>query len=486
MVVERCDRETLFSWSTANKFYHNVAADIIWNSLCIKDLRLGRTWYNIHNLTIKSQQSKSRAQRVKNLDFFHDPSISDSLMRRLSNTCMTYALQNMPNLERVWLEGDVHPEGFDHLAQRQKIQQLSIRLGHVCLPLERDALPEPRCTYTLDFVPLAGTVSLQDLSIGRLTPREAPSLAQAIQNSLLIKLRVIAAPPVDSGDPRQIYAGTKLDNSPIQIILENSSVKQGHVWAGFPQSLQFLSLQDTYRPIKLMREDLLLKALGSLSVSKLQLYVRATKQMAHFFHYAYLPQLISIAVNACRHFLPEEAWTILGLELYQSIPIARPDKPIYRTLMEFLARHRGSLEHLVLFHGLLLSGTYNTPVLYFDRDNLKSLGIVDGRFTAGKHETPGGLDFENMTLNQEVWDTCGWEICCSPPQQINNPTHSCSCLCTEMEACITMGFIEAQTAQDSYGEGNNQPRKYEYESSESEDSDIWEVHDEHGASWHVG
>lgn len=456
MVVERSDRKTLRNWSCTSKFYYNIAADVIWNSFAVRDPKPGRAWYRIDALRSKIRfQSKSPAQRVKNFDFVAAPARSEFchvIQRRLAIRCMSDALRNLPNLERVLLEGDVHPDGFDALRQNKKLQELRLRLWAEFLPFDDDAPEEPFCSYTLNFASLAGLKYLQRLSIGRLTPCEAPVLALAIRDLQLISLMVFAAPPADSEDPRKSYAGTEDDNSPIQKILELLLTSRGGCSGHLPLSLQDITLRDFYRPFKSSNNDLLVNTIRPVNVSKLELCVIATKQLIHHVRF---PNLTSFALSGCRHFLPDTAWMALGLDFDKDAPIDPPASPMYGSFLGFLGCHRQSLESLMISHILSFGRPGDEGLLYFAKDDLKRLGDPGRGLTPQELEPSLLLGTRVETHNQLAWVFSNWTHSCS--QVPSDDEALSSCLCVEKEHGITMRLIEARDnfvdeEEDEYGD----------------------------------
>ncbi|KAL9028049.1 MAG: hypothetical protein Q9180_007233 [Flavoplaca navasiana] len=284
MVVERSADETLYNWSCTNKFYYNFAADVIWESFCVHDVKaIGseRTWHRIDALRSKiSFQTKSLAQRVRKLSFLAiQGSLSRELLnRRLATRSMNHALTLLPDLRYIHLRGHVHSKGFDALTQNRRLQILILRRSAEILRFDKDASEETSCGYTLKFASLAGLTLLRWLGVGRLTPNEAPGLAVAVRSLNLTVLQLSAAPPADLDDPRSSYAGTGIEESPIQIFLETVVIKGTTSKGHLPRSLDVIQLEDIYRPFRYPNEDLLLAAIQS-DVQHLDLIIKATKPM---------------------------------------------------------------------------------------------------------------------------------------------------------------------------------------------------------------
>ncbi|KAL8881168.1 MAG: hypothetical protein Q9192_007856 [Flavoplaca navasiana] len=431
MVVERSDRETLHNWTQTNKFYYNVAADVIWDSFKIYDPNPARVWFRIDALRCKLPfQTKSPAQRVRTLTFS-----GSQVLWRLATETTVHSLTLFTDLQRIVLEGHVPSDAFDALKYKIHLKDLKLRLDSAFLPSEGDDYS----SYTLKFVPLAGLTHLQHLAIGRFTPFEAPGLAKAISNLPLIKLTVFAAPPADLEDPRKSYAGTEHDKSPIQTFLESSLADHGKCSHHLPFSLQDIKLQDVYRPFKSTQKDLLLNTVCPLNVSTLDLGLVATKELVHFFDYTRLPKLTSFTVSGCRHFLPETAWAALGLNFDHNPPVDLPDIPVHGSFVDFLRRHRQSLEHLTIRPVMRLRWPGDQVSLNFTKEHLERLGQTDQRSTLQISKPVVILPADGKPLSQEAWNLTGWVGSCS---QRPISTFSWTCFCKEMEHFITMRFIE--------------------------------------------
>ncbi|KAL8870504.1 MAG: hypothetical protein Q9198_007613 [Flavoplaca austrocitrina] len=432
MVVERSDDGTLFNWTHTSKFYYNIAADVIWKSFVICDAKAGRAWSWTNFLRYKMPfQTKSPAQRVRALTF----SCSQVLWSNATKP-MVHSLMLLADLQRIVLKGHVHSEAFNTLKYRKNLKDLELRLDSAFLPIEGDDYS----SYTLKFVPLAGITHLQHLAIGRFTPFEASGLAKAISNLPLIKLTVFAAPPADLEDPRKSYAGTEHDKSPIQTFLESSLADHGKCSHHLPLSLQDIKLRDVYRPFKSTHKDLVLNTVCSLNVSTLDLGLVASKELVHFFDHARLPNLTSFTVSGCRHFLPDTAWAALGLNFDHNPPVDLPDIPVHGSFVEFLGRHRQSLENLTIRPGLHLSWPGDQLALNFTKEHLERIAKTDQRPSLQQSEPVLILAADGKPLNQEAWNLAAWAGSCS---QGSISAISCTCFCKEMEHCVTMRFIEA-------------------------------------------
>ncbi|CAO1606452.1 hypothetical protein XANCAGTX0491_009950 [Xanthoria calcicola] len=471
MVIERSDRKTLFNWAYTSKFYYNIAADLIWRSFRVRDP--GRKWYPFDTLGPTFPfQSKPPAQRVKNFEFYSFENES-ALRRGLATSCMTYALRNLSNLEHVLLEGDVHHDGFGALIQNQGLRDLSMRQLNEFWPVGGNVTPEPLCSYTLNFAPLAGIASLSDLRIGRLTPGEAPGLAKAIRDLPLVKLKIVAAPPADSDDPRKSCAGTKIDKSPIQTILEITLESSKEIKGTLPPTLQDVTLRDRFRPFQSTNRVLLLDAFRLLNVSKLALYVMATKQLVHFFHHARFHILTSFTVNGCRHFLPDTAWTALGLDFDKGAPIDPPDTPIYGSFLDFLSRHHLTLEDLTMSPGLLRPGYARS--LRFGKGDLERLGSLDR--TLGTFEIPGATLCKSP--DRWAWEDFEWTRSCSQ-RPTEHRAFLCSCLSMQNERCLTMATMEPIEASDDEEDEHSEAENYEYDTFLEDCQDSSDDDDDYG------
>ncbi|KAL8977335.1 MAG: hypothetical protein Q9205_006840, partial [Flavoplaca limonia] len=288
---------------------------------------------------------------------------------------MVHSLMLLADLQRIVLKGHVHSDAFNTLKYRKHLKDLELRLDSAFLPIEGDDYS----SYTLKFVPLAGITHLQHLAIGRFTPFEASGLAKAISNLPLIKLTVFAAPPADLEDPRKSYAGTEYDKSPTQTFLESSLADHGKCSHHLPLSLQDIKLRDVYRPFNSTHKDLVLNTICSLNVSTLDLGLVASKELVHFFDHARLPNLTSFTVSGCRHFLPDTAWAALGLNFDHNPPVDLPDIPVHGSFVEFLGRHRQSLENLTIRPGLHLSWPGDQLALNFTKEHLQRIAKTDQR-----------------------------------------------------------------------------------------------------------
>ncbi len=447
MVVERSDRETLFNWTYTSKFYYNVAADLIWRSFCFRNGG-DRKWYPLDALGPTFPfQSKSPAQRVRNFEFL------SASRRGFAISYITNALGELSNLEHVSLEGDVHPDGFDAFIQNKNLRCLSMRQRTEFEPVNGNETPESLCSYIFNFAPLAGIASLADLRVGQLTPAEAPGLAKAIRDLPLVKLTIVAAPPADMDDPRTSYSGTEIDKSPIQTMLEITLESPGEIKGTLPPTLRDITLRDRFRPFQSTNKDLLLDVFRPVDVSKLELLVMAPKQLVHLFHHARFHNLTSFTVNCCRHFLPDTAWTALGLDIDKGAPIDPPDIPIYGSFLDFLSRHQQSLEDLTMRPGLLRPDY----TLRFKKGDLKRLGDLDR--TIRTFATPAAT-LIGYNHKQWVWETYEWTRGCSQ-RPTDHRDFLCSCLCMENERCLTMGTMELIVTSDDE----------EDEDSEDEDSE---------------
>ncbi|KAI4269874.1 MAG: hypothetical protein LQ337_007032 [Flavoplaca oasis] len=474
MVVERSDRETLYNWTHTSKFYYNVAADVIWESFEVCDPKPSKAWYRINALRPKLRfQAKLPAERVKKFIFYASQADSRppfALERRFATHCMMYALRLLPNLQHLALEGDVHPNGFSAIRQYKNLTTLELRLSFQFLPFDDGDLEEPSCSYTLNFAPLAGLAHLHSLMIGRLTPREAPGLAIAVQNLPLVNLKVSAMPPAGSDDPRNSYAGTEIESSPIQSFLEKVLAAEEGVTGHLPLSLQDIDIEDFYRPFTSSNENLLLETIGPAKPTKLKLRIRATTQLVHFFRHTQLPGLTSFDVCGCRHILPDAAWKALGLNVNGKAPIHPPQIPVGGSFFQFLSRHRHSLE-LVRITIVVLPG--------------RPGGLLSLRF--GKYELacleglrqPLGLEIEksverdrcNPIWNRVVWSQ-KWIHRCSQPYR--NEAGFSSCLGVRMEHSVTMGFIETQDEilnEEGDEDGEEEEEEDEEEEDEEEEAD---------------
>ncbi|KAL8989282.1 MAG: hypothetical protein Q9169_008393 [Polycauliona sp. 2 TL-2023] len=460
IVVERSDRRTLYDWSRTSKLYYNIAADIIWESFCVEGNTPNRTKHRIDALLCSLRHTKSPSQRVKDFDFMDMSDALNLTQRRKASRCMIDAVKLFPNLERVQLEGDVHPNAFHALMQNTRLQKLSLRAWIPILPFDQFALAEPHCSYTLNFALLAGMTSLQNLSIGRLTPSEAPGLGRALRNLPLIKLTLHAAPAADSEDPRRSYAGSEADKSPIQIMLETIQVDQGDLRGRLPLSLQSVILSDVYRSFKTTKEDLLLITLGPLNVLELHMFFTATKQLAPFFAKAIFPSLTTFALNGCRHLLADAIWETLGLEYDRSARLDPPEIPIAGIFLWFLGVHQKSLQRLTISPAMHDCRPQETRSLYFTQSDLAGLGRLGWEHSASR-----------KLHNQTMWDEQSWIGTCTQ-RHIEDGTDYCPCLCTETEACITMWFIEQSNDMISYAnEDEEESEDEDEEKSEDEDEE---------------
>ncbi|KAI4239579.1 MAG: hypothetical protein LQ349_000253 [Xanthoria aureola] len=467
MVVERSDRETLFNWAYTSKFYYNVAADLIWRSFRVRNP--GRKPYPFDALGPTFPfQSKSPAQRIKNFEFF------SALRRGLAISCITNALGQLSNLEHVSLEGHVHPDGFNALIQNKNLRCLSMRQGTEFQPDDGNETSESLCSYTFNFAPLAGIASLADLRVGQLTPAEAPGLAKAIRDLPLVKLTIVAAPPADLDDPRKSYSGTEIDKSPSQTILEITLESPGEIKGTLPPTLQDITLRDRFRPFQSTNKDLLLDVFRPVDVSKLELLVMAPKQLVHFFHHARFHNLTSFTVNGCRHFLPDTAWTALGLDIDKGAPIDPPDIPIYGSFFDFLSRHQQSLKDLTMRPGLLHPGCNYT--LRFKKGDLKRLGDLDR--TIRTFETPGATSI-GYHHKQWVWEAYEWTRSCSQ-RPTDHRAFLCSCLCMENERCITMATMEPIETSDDEEDEDSEAENYEYDTFQEDCEDSSDDDDDYG------
>ncbi|KAL8664286.1 MAG: hypothetical protein Q9168_007938 [Polycauliona sp. 1 TL-2023] len=456
LVVERSDHTTLCNWSCTGRLYYRIAADIIWERFRIEGDTHNTTRYRIKALLSKLRDTKSPAHRVKELDFLDVSDAWDFKQRRKAIRRMIDALKLCPNLVRILLEGDVHPDAFGALVQNKQIQSLVLRPWADALPLDPDSPADPCYSYTLNFAPLAGIASLRLLVIGRLTPREAPALATALRNMKLIKLVVYAAPAADSEDPRQSYAGTDLDESPIEIMLGKVLVDRGNSHGHLPLSLQHIILGDVHRSFKTDKEDLLLKTVGPVNVSKLELLIIATKQLVHLFEHTKFPNLTAFTLNGCRHLLPDTTWATLGLDIDQNVPVDPPEIPISTSFLGFLANHQRSLEMLTINPAMHDSrpDEKEKDSLSFTQHDLAGLKQLDRQIKA-----PYCKDSATCkTHNQTAWDAQCWIDSCSR-RHIEYGSSYCPCICTEAGVCVTMWFLEETNNmigfQDVLEETNN-------------------------------
>ncbi|KAL8646689.1 MAG: hypothetical protein Q9226_006753 [Calogaya cf. arnoldii] len=476
MVIEESDRETLFNWSRTSKYYYNIAADIIWRWFCINDPQPYRSWNRtcrrIDALRLKTRfETKSPAQRVKDLHFFtawNESAYDPVTQRRAATRCMTDALNLLPNLERVLLEVDVHPDGLVALKKNEHLQELVLRLWVEFFPLDYDDDQKPICSYTLDFASLAGLGYLQHLSIGRLTPLEVLGLAKAICALPLTKLRLDAAPPADSDDPRKSYTGTEVDKSPIQTLLETVKLSGGQFSGHLPTSLQSISIRNIYRPFRSSDENLLLATIHPGNVTRLDLCVIAPKNLMQFFRHARYPKLRSFAVGGCRHFLPDTAWFGLGLGFNHNTQIDPPDIPIHGSFLNFLRCHNASLEDLTIRFFDPTSQDEDDFSFGFiaTKDNLKRLKDSDPSLMPHDElETSAVMAFGQRRQDHEARHFTGWAGC---SRRHGHDEGFTLCFGLETEHCVSMGFIDDVNAERADMEEEDDSEGEAYEMSEDE------------------
>ncbi|KAI4239971.1 MAG: hypothetical protein L6R40_005402 [Gallowayella cf. fulva] len=224
LVVEQCNRRTLINWSCTNSFFHKISSRIIWHTLNVRVRNLNQLIQLKHALSGNHRGlTKPYAQRVKSFRFTiyeHGEGFTASIIRRYFASCKVDMLVQMPNLQKVSLEGPLRPETLHLLAQCKRLQKVSLRTKRAFLPYlksdpfddDQDTLPSP---HTLSMLPLAHLTQLSKLKICRVTPKEAYGLARAIRDLPLTALAIAAAPPADHSDPRMSYADLYEDQSPI-------------------------------------------------------------------------------------------------------------------------------------------------------------------------------------------------------------------------------------------------------------------------------
>ncbi|KAL9030189.1 MAG: hypothetical protein Q9196_001659 [Gyalolechia fulgens] len=367
IIVENCDRQTLISWSCTSAFFYNLASNILWKSLHIipqdlegayttcrnssgMDMRrfdsnkegklilfLTNTLWSFRSRSLGKnvafslggrQEPKLPAQRVKSL------SVDFRGVRRGQNNAVqnenlvlsafTNSIEQMNQLQRCQYEGLIFPQMMKPLEEkRHTLRDLGLRWESEYLPATEHGLGPTLLAFNqiLDLRVLAGLRQLRTLTIGRLVPREARGLAEAVVKLKLAVLIVGSAPPADNDDVNRSLVGTNDDESPLLTFLDcvcqlkpMTKTHAGFWEGGLPPTLRQLRLKDLYRPARSNKKRTILNAIGNCTkLQGLELRTMASIQLKIFFQRAEMPSLKHLVVSGCRHFLADKEWMALGL-----------------------------------------------------------------------------------------------------------------------------------------------------------------------------
>ncbi|KAL8992877.1 MAG: hypothetical protein Q9169_006773 [Polycauliona sp. 2 TL-2023] len=418
--VEHCDRETLMSWSCTSKAFHELSSNVLWETIKINTDNLCRRRNRPHHPfpSIRYRCAKQPWQRVKEIQFDLDDQslVEESVMRGIFERMAHAMLETMPGIRRCHVEGPVFDQFWKHVTEIASLRFLKMRTqddyielfgGEEVEDFEQDGKEWAR-SQTLDLQRLLALHNLTKLSIGRLTTKEAPGLAEAISKlPNLSSVSISAGASADNdNDVRSIFAGTH-GESPIfeflaslwKIISQRAAVT-GSFSGCIPlaQSLKRLKLSDKFR-IGQRRSDhdhLLLDTVQQFqSLMDLDLVILRPKALQPFLSLAKLPALEHFSIAGCRHFFSVNTWARMGVHLSETEPhISSSMAPSFEG---FLGRHRKTLSSVTLNRGSWLSQLHPDRDLNFSRKDMECLLDPSVPFREVKHKN----------WEDGRWDTCG-------------------------------------------------------------------------------
>lgn len=410
MVVENCNGPALLSWSCTNRFWHNFASNLLWKSLKIvaqdldeahitytKSFRIDdakqadpengsmvlflanhsfRRFFLANHISrqrsaresagsplTEIQKAKLPAQRVKNLNIdFQSWDVNASIYstRSLISRAVDRSMELMTELQHCKFEGTLHPQTLELFIWKKTLRNLVLRFDSEYLRARshdwnyETGQRIPAFNQILDLRCLVGLPHLLVLKIGRLVPKEARGLAEAVVRLRLELLVVASAPPATENDTNVSLLGTSDDESPLLTFLNrvselrpNVKTFSGAFEGGLPETLYALGLRDLYRPVRSQKERVILDTIGNCSkLEVLELRTMAGKQLKTFLEYGDLPALRYFSVSSCRHFLTDGEWIDLGLmPSYFDLEDLTGESSI-GTFKAFLYRHCSTLTQL--------------------------------------------------------------------------------------------------------------------------------------------
>ena len=325
-------------------------------------------------------------------------------------------LGQMPQLKPCLVDGELKIETWGHLMRAASILSLCIRTSteYVRTPpaSSQSASREWALAQRLDFQHLTGFIQLTSLSIGRLTNKEAPGLAQAsVSLTSLSELSISAGAKAQSSeDVRWLFTGNR-SQSPIfkflASLLEFSNQQVGENNCSgrsmqLARSLKKLMLRDFYRSgdRHSHSDHLLIETISHCeNLTSLEIGLLHTPSLQHFLFQAELPALQHFAVLGCHHAFSERDWANMA-GIYLSEAEHHSSDEFASSFKNFLYRHRNSLSWVTL----------NRPSRRVEQRRSRELRLPES--VLSRLWSPVGMTIHMSNGN---WHRGRWSSCSSSP-----------------------------------------------------------------------
>ncbi|KAL9600426.1 MAG: hypothetical protein Q9219_003179 [cf. Caloplaca sp. 3 TL-2023] len=460
IVAEHSDFKTLVSWSCTDRYFLDIASDLLWRTFTLwtEDLQ---TTYNYRDLGLDLRGPieiygyrvlflankclrrlgfpkmpsglpyKLPAQRIKRLEIkFYEFSRKETRTILVQDhgqvgQVVAKSLKLMTQLQHLSFQGPLNQGTFEHILFRNHLCELVLRKDR--LLLHANELGPSPFSQVLDFRRLTALPHLRLLDIWFLFPREAQGLAQAVVNLNLQVLRLETARP--HGDRGPEIVGTWDNESPISMFLSwvcllrpcgksNSSSSVG----GLPQTLQTLYLNDLDRTVKSKNDRLIIDAVGGCTeLQDLVLYTNGSRQLNTFFHEARLPALKMLGISGCRHILEDNQWRKLDLDPEHRESRDLVPRNTMRSFARFLFRHRSHLANVEMILAKIIPPgvyeyTYSDAKLWFTATHLDRLWDLHESVTSDRRRQDSWTEHNWYT---DTWlDGCGIGSFCYADEEV--------------------------------------------------------------------
>ncbi|KAL8685472.1 MAG: hypothetical protein Q9218_007738 [Villophora microphyllina] len=463
LIIELCDRETLINWSCTNCFFYDVASDVLWETINLRPHELMNTdpvsnaWRGfrgedyahvnkqkradgtiIHLLAnegfrrpssrrsngfrkLGGRSPKPPGVRVKGLRLaflkgvpFEKPNtrVPASMTQRYVTAVTRNLLPLVPNLIDCTFEGPLHQLTFSLLTKLQNLRKLDIRRGLEFVQpawedMDADVILHELKNQLLNFCSLSFLTQLRILRIGRLVPKEAQGLAEAVSTlTRVTSLSISTSPAASNDDDRLSFAGSCSDESPILLFLKailqcgckTSTSARRHL----PDTLTDLTLKDDWRVCRSTNTNILLDTISPCSrLYQLEIRLMDAGLVSHFLAHAYFPTVRHLSIGGCRHLLEDGDWVEMGLSI--SNPTITTKKESY-PLKDFIVRHRKTIQDVALdIPGVPGHNSYYYT-LYLEGPRL-------ARFWVPNHVIPKGFSAVDSD-NKYGWNMGQWASNC--------------------------------------------------------------------------